>query len=376
MTAAHTRRTSPAEGARFMASYAKRYSAGAFAMPTRKDIEKMQGKGEWFESDGVYAAHKRLSRPSIRRDYTGREYTLPANTTVITHLAAEPDAALPDLGWADTVYSYIEDSNVTEQLRLQGRRTKAMRVSAASELIGAWGAVGGYDGWSYGPDETATIVRVGPENGEVAPPSIKRQILGEIDGLTGWLDDFPFYSDGSWSALSLRGFKPSDPQWGIKPSEMSKAWWAEHPDAAQYRNCDWTVLADRCPATTKFVQWLFGGRQLERVRLLQMAGRGGKGGKLSRHTDVTDKAAGVRDGKIARFHIPLITDPRITMSGWNLDGRSAQVHLEPWKVWYLDARKPHAVSNPTGVDRIHLVVDVVSDAPVREMIAGGAEYVL
>jgi hypothetical protein len=155
---------------------------------------------------------------------------------------------------------------------------------------------------------------------------------------------------------------------------MSKAWKAEHPGAESMR-CDWTVLAERCPTIVTMVKSLFAGQQLERVRLLHMAGRGGKIGRLSRHTDVTDKAAGVADGKITRFHIPLITDPSITMSAWNLQGHRQDVHLPAGSVWYLDARKPHAVTNPSGTDRIHLVVDVVSNATVRDLIAEGAEYV-
>lgn len=107
----------------------------------------------------------------------------------------------------------------------------------------------------------------------------------------------------------------------------------------------------------------------ERVRLLRMSGRGGKGGQLLRHTDITDRAAGVADGQVARFHVPLITDPRIVMHTWDLDGTRTATHLSPWRAWYLDARKPHAVVNPTGVDRIHLVIDVIADAAVREVIA-------
>jgi hypothetical protein len=96
---------------------------------------------------------------------------------------------------------------------------------------------------------------------------------------------------------------------------------------------------------------------LERVRILRMAGRDGKGGRLGRHTDVTDKASGVRDGLITRLHIPLVTHPAIVMSAWGLSGRRSDVHLPAWTLWYLDARKPHAVTNPTGTDRLHLVID-------------------
>lgn len=359
----------PEAAARVMNNYARGYSAGAFATPTAKEIAVMMTQGRFLQGDGWMAAVKRLTRDSVRKDFTGREYRLTAGQTVITHLAAQPNAVLENLSWADTVYAYAEDRNVTRQLQEQGREVRAVRVSAASEIVNAWGRQG--TAHTYPSYDAATVRQV---NLNVSN-HLRGRILGEATSLSGWLDDFPFYSDGSWAALNLRGFKPSDPTWGIKPAEMSKSWWAEHPEAKDLTVCDWTVLAERCPATVALVEAVGWWGELERVRFLRMAGRGGKGGRLSRHTDVTDRAAGTRDGQITRFHIPLVTHPDIVMSAWNLQGRTAAVHLPAWTMWYLDARKPHAVTNPTGVDRIHLVVDVVTDGFVRSKISGGEEHV-
>lgn len=360
--------TSPAAAARFMGHYAKRYHAGAFATPTAAEITAMQAEGAWLEFPGGYAAVKALTRPSVRRDFTGRPYVLPLGSRIVTHVAADPDAALPDLTRYAAVYAYVEDGNVTGQLAGQGRAVAAVRVSAASELIAAW--TRGGPGHTYPDEEAATIRRVAvPPPG----PAEAAAIAAEVAGLRGWTDDYPFYSDGSWAALNLRGFKADDPTWGVKPAEMSKAWHAANPGARRLR-CDWTTLAAAVPATAAYVASL-GVGELERVRLLQMAGRGGRGGRLSRHSDVTDRAAGVADGKIARLHVPVVTDPAITMTGWNLAGRAAAVHLPAWSGWYLDARKPHAVDNPTGVDRVHLVLDVVSNPRLRALIRAGAEHV-
>lgn len=355
--------------ARTMNTYARRYSAGAFATPTAKEIRAMIETGRFVQWPGMAAATKLLTRDSVRKDFTGREYRLTAGQTIITHLAAEPDAVVGDVSWAHTVYAYAEDTNVTRQLQAQGRVVRAVRVSAASEIIVAWGLPGTRH--IYPDHDQATIRQVPLYLTEFCLADIQ----AEAKSLSGWLDDFPFYSDGSWAALNLRGFKPDDPGWGIKPAEMSKAWWAEHPEAKDLTVCDWTVLAARCPATVRLIENVGWWGRLERVRFLRMAGRGGKGGRLSRHTDVTDRAAGTRDGQITRFHIPIITHPDITMSAWNLEGRTTAVHLPAGTMWYLDARKPHAVVNPTGVDRIHLVVDVVTDADVRAQISAGAERV-
>jgi hypothetical protein len=356
--------------ARFMNNYARGYHAGAFATPTAAEIAKLQATpGGWREWDGVMAACRTLTRDSVRTDFIGRQYTLRKGSTVVTHLAAARGAHLPAMSWADAVYAYTEDSTVTGQLQDQGREPRAVRISAASEVITCWGHAG--TGYVYPREDVATIVRVPLD----VSPMLRQDVLNEVERLTGWHDDFPFYSDGSWSALSLRGFNPKDPQWGIKPSEMSKSWWAEHPEAKRYTHADWTTLAAMCPATVGLVKGFMVGSRLERVRFLQMSSRNGKAATLSRHTDITDRAAGTRDGAIARFHIPLITDPSITMSGWNLKGRTRAVHLPAWSCWYLDARKPHSVVNPSGVDRIHLVIDVVADAHARQAIVNGQEYV-
>src|SRR5213075_1933045 len=98
------------------------------------------------------------------------------------------------------------------------------------------------------------------------------------------------------------GFNPADPTCGIKPAEMSKAWWKDHPEAKRWTRCGWTPLAERCPAIMRALEDVSQWGALERVRLLKMAGREpGKVGRLTRHSDVTDRAAGTADGKIVRF---------------------------------------------------------------------------
>lgn len=358
----------PKEAARFLNAYARQHSAGAFATPIASEISKLMQSGGWHWWDGVAACSRRLTRDSVRRDWTGRSYTLRRGARVITHLAASPGARLPNLTAFDHVFAYLEDSNVTAQLAAQGREVNAVRISAASELIACWGRPG--TGYRYPAADLATLTRLPLE----VTPAQREQITAEVTGIDSWHDDFPFYSDGSWDAVSLRGFNPADPTWGIKPAEMSKAWWAEHPEAARYRTCGWTTLAQLCPATVGLVKSVSWWGELERVRLLRMQGMGGKGGTLARHCDITDRAAGTRDGQIARFHIPLVTDPRITMSAWNLKGTQHDVHLPAWSMWYLDARKPHAVHNRSGIDRVHLVVDVKADGRCREAITTGTEY--
>lgn len=355
--------------ARFMETYAKQYAAGAFAMPTGKDIAARPDLiREWTGDEGRTVAHVvRLSRDSVRRDFTGRRYVLPRGSIVATHLARTPDAPLPNLDSIDYLFTYTEDHDLTRMLHGAGRIVVAERVSAASELVRCWGRPGA-DRLTYQPYDLATVTRMPA----TVHPSQRAAILRDLAAVDGWDDDFPYYSDGSWSAVSLRGFYPEDPRKGVKPREMPRTWRDANADDLD-RPCEWTTLADRCPSIKAWVESISWWGGLERVRLLRMAGRAGAGGQLRRHTDITDRAAGLADGQIARFHLPLVTDPRIELHAWTLDGKHTYNHLAEWTLTYLDARKPHAVTNPTGVDRIHLVADVVADVGLRARIAGACE---
>lgn len=356
----------PRDTARFLQAYSKRFGAGAFATPTAKELAGRPGDVIDLRAgdDRTVIVTKTITRDSARTDWLGRRYLVPSGSRIATHTARTPAGPVPDLDRFDLVYTYPEDRPLTAALEAQGREVRAHKISAASEVIAAWGRSG--EAYTLPNRDRATC-------GEVPGPTVMDQeaIRAEVAAITGWDDDYPFYSDGSWGAVSLRGFWPEDPTRGVKPAEMSKAWKAEHL-ADLDRSCDWTTLAARCPATVAAVEsipWITG---MERVRLLRMAGRDGKGGKLARHTDITDRNSGTEPGQIVRFHLPLVTDPAIKMTVWELDGTTRSIHLSPWRLWYLDARKPHAVANPTGVDRIHLVVDAVVTEQVAATIAATA----
>lgn len=356
---------------RFMQRYAKQYAAGAFAVPTAGELTPTNCTGYNFRGSGpdnagggrVVLAHHRLSRPSKRKDFTGREYTLPAGANVVTHFARTHDAPLPDISGFDALFTYPEDRALSGQLTATGRKPLFHRVTAASEVITCWGRAE-YPVQPVGAHDQATAVQLpgGPRWNRVG-------WLSELEQISQWDDDFPYYSDGSWSSVSLRGFY-DDPRKGVKPSEMPKPWKAAHLEDLALE-CHWTSLGARLPVMRSLVAELcgvYGWTGLERVRLLKMAAKKG-GARLSRHTDIGDKAAGLRDGQIARFHIPLLTHRDARMTIWDLDGTSTAHQLPAFTCWYLDARKPHAVANLSPLDRIHLVVDVVADAALRSLIA-------
>ena len=352
------------EVAKQMAAYAKQYSAGAFSTPLAKEFEANPSMLLQMDEGGVTAVAKTLTRDSKRTDYVGRVYLLPKNSKVITHISATPTGTLPDLGDFDYVYAYAEDTNLRMQLIRQQREIVATKVSAASEIFDCWGLAGSK--WSYQLCDLKTFTRMV----NLQPPVEHMQ--RELQNVDDWYDDFPFYSDGSWSAISLRGYKPDDPQWGVKPSEMPKAWLAAHPEATDL-SLDWTTMATRTPVTRAWVESVAGWEEVERVRLFRMTAKPKLNGKLRRHSDIQDKSAGTKNGHLARFHVPLITHPDVKMTCWNLNGQRQQAHMETGGVYYLDVRKPHAVANNSPVDRIHLVVDVVVNSTTRSMIEESVE---
>lgn len=353
--------TEPADVARRLANYSRNYSAGAFATPTKKDLEQHPEVIRMF-SDGSVAIVRTLHSNSRRRDYTGAITPIPAGAVVVDHLLLGDGE--PDLSFCDYINGYVEDRHLVAHIEGNGFRRLATRISAASEIIGLW--------WRGeerhpAPHDITTAAEVPSPFSTDDITTISRS----MKDLGGWYDDFPYYSDGSWSALSLRGYREDDPRWGIKPAEMPKRWKEEHPEALSY-TITWTTLVQAMPLIRERLEPMW--PNLERVRLLRMSARAG-GAHLSRHTDITDRNQGTRDGQVARFHIPLVTHPAATMTTWNLDGQPTKIHLKHGHCYYLDARKPHAVENASPIDRIHLVVDVLCDEQVRSVIGAAQEAV-
>lgn len=348
----------PAEACSLAGRYAKPYAAGAFAFPTRKELEA--NPDQLWTEEGFAAVTKRLSRDSVRTHFTGQKFVLQAGKSIVTHIARDPKAELPPIG-GDYVTAYLDDRHLCAWLELEGYVLMGATISASSEMKGIfWHG----DPVEYPAYDLATVTPIPLQPSD----EVKAEIFREVQGLTGYRDDWPLYSDGSWGALCLKGYYPEDPGRDMKPLEMNKKWQAEHPEDLS-RTCEWTKLAADCPAIMEWITSVPWWGDMERVRLLQMSGRNGKGGSLGRHTDIGDKQFGTDDGKIVRFHMPIVTDPAIELHTWDLTGVKISTHLRSFHTYYLDARKPHAVTNPTGVDRVHLVVDVVSSPEVREQIS-------
>ena len=167
---------------------------------------------------------------------------------------------------------------------------------------------------------------------------------------------------GSWSAISLRGYK-DDPNFIAKPVEMNKKWKADN-DGWEEWTCEDTSLRQKFPYVNELLSKLPTNR-IERIRFMSLAPGGGE---LQRHTDQVDPDLGVNDGKIMRLHIPVVTNPKMEFTSWDMHGVKHVKNMKEGDMWYLDIRKPHMAINKGEETRIHLVVDVEASEKMRNFL--------
>jgi hypothetical protein len=146
-------------------------------------------------------------------------------------------------------------------------------------------------------------------------------------------------------------------------TKMGKAWKQEHA-ALLAEPLRLTTLAPSCPVLMSITDMIPG--KTDRIRLMKLRA---KDGELARHADTTLVDAGVADGKLARLHIPLDTNPHVVFTQWDARGKKHERHFAAGSLFYLDQRKPHRAVNEGDTDRVHLVVDIHSTPALRELIA-------
>ena len=190
----------------------------------------------------------------------------------------------------------------------------------------------------------------------------KLKIQEKLKNISEFTNHYSNYNaKGSWSALSLRGYR-SDPAFITKPIEMNKKWKAENPDSLEWQIED-TPLRAQFPEVENLLKQLPGEKH--RIRFMRLKP---KGGELRRHTDLVDPDQGIADGKLARIHIPIVTNDKVLFQNWDWDGNGDPINMKEAEAWYLDVRKPHRAVNGGEDYRIHLVIDVVSNPALRELM--------
>lgn len=239
----------------------------------------------------------------------------------------------------------------------------AVKIPASSELVGVYACArrGRTVEYTEVPEpEVWGLRRLGPS--PFIPEEQHAAAVGCLGRVPSYADHYSSYNRGhSWRALSLRGFS-YDPDFIIKPAEMSKRWKEENPRALQ-EPCRNTPLRANLPELEPLIAAVPGEHQ--RIRLMRLEAGGGE---LTRHADVTDLESGTAERHVLRVHLPLVTNGLVRFCSWTLGGEQYARHMGAREAWYLDTRKPHTAINSGDSPRVHLVVDAYSSDELLHLL--------
>ncbi len=365
------------------------YQYSGFGFPKRSEVNDCAKKGTLnvFEENGVVtiaAIVRALKHDQGVKDFRGETIVIPKGHVFVSDIALADAASFTDLtvflmdvlpeenGLLDTschmwVEIYQEHPRLREYFEECNWYRAGTKIMAGSEIktlyttrkpvLPAW------------DDADKPVLK------EIIPAFLLESELAlirkELDGYVSrspeaWENHYSIYNEqDKWSAFAVRGYKPDDPSYIVKPSEMSKTWKASHADdLLKYTTPEWTLASVFFPGTLGLLSNL--PVEFDRIRFMRLTSNGGT---LERHTDITDRFAGTADGKLTRLHIPIYTNPQVMVNGWGLSGTKITQQWHAGGLFYLDQRKPHQVVNgdPTQ-DRVHLVFDVESSEWVRNLL--------
>lgn len=256
---------------------------------------------------------------------------------------------------------YEEDAKAKSAVREVGFVYAGTKIAGSSEIKGLYRLPHGRAvDYQHPPEQDATVAKI--REGFI-PADGLRKIRDELRYCDEYWDLIKsnYNRRRSWSAVQLRGYLP-DPKFHERPG--TRQWREADQSTLLLQNTD---IADKFPETWRFVNMVPGEK--ERVRFMRLRH---DDGELGRHTDLYYKNIGIGDGKVARFHVPIITDAdNVIFSGWDARGCRIDKTFEEGSLFYLDFRKPHAVVNRSSIDRVHLVVDCFAYSETRRLIAEG-----
>lgn len=352
------------------------YVHGAFGLLKERDVATAMAEDRYtFVDDGkavrAAAVFRRLTRPSKHEDYTGRAVAVGPGLYV-SALAVDDEergayllnSLVPTARFPAWVEVFEEDQRAKAVVQGCGFEHSFTKVAAGSEVKGMY-VRGARRPLALPAVEEATLHIV---DRHFLSEEWVDTVCHEVSRLNehAWAQHYSGYNKrGSWEATSLRGYDPGDCKFIIKPSEMSKKWKADNPERMKARPTD-TPLYASFPRIHELVDTIPG--QKDRVRFMRLR-RGN--GELTRHADITDREAGVADGRVARLHVPIVTNDKVMFKSWDSRGREIVVRAPAGALMYLDQRKPHCVVNEGDSDRVHLVVDVVSGPELRKWLVQG-----
>lgn len=353
------------------------HTYGAFGLPKERDIANALSTDEClYKKNGTAAAIFKILRvSSIQIDWAGRSIKPNRGDLFIKHICGDQNPTsqtqiiLTLMERAGGCPTFIE----IHEERLQAKQTvEALgfewvmtKISASSDLKGVYfkGSASQKADRVFVPQNYVEDIAMAKIRKAFISDHQRKKILKEIDDFGDWAQHYSSYNKRhSWTAFAIQGYDENDPLFIQKPEEMSKLWKAENPDRLK-ASCKPTVSREMFKETWAVVDAIPGKKQ--RVRFMRLSKNSGE---LTRHADITDREAGVRDNMISRLHIPILTPKSCKFSAWSPRGEQIEWHWDELDLHYLDMRKPHRVINPGDFDRIHLVIDTYSNENLRRWL--------
>ncbi|HEV3165937.1 MAG TPA: aspartyl/asparaginyl beta-hydroxylase domain-containing protein [Isosphaeraceae bacterium] len=148
--------------------------------------------------------------------------------------------------------------------------------------------------------------------------------------------------DGQWSGIALKSVAGSASPLYADPSR--DATFADTEMMGRLPYARDVVASFQCPVRS--------------VRLLRL----GPGSRIREHRDT---GLGIEDGE-ARLHIPVLTNPHVEFVLNN-----QPVVMSEGETWYLNLSLPHRIKNLGETDRVHLVIDCLSNDWLRSLLPSG-----
>jgi hypothetical protein len=369
--------------AAIFASAHKPHVYGAFGLAKEREVAEAMSDNRFFCNGKAGLIFRELKSGSVHHTYYGRPIEMHAGEVFISAFAAPdvesgtellsqscavlaPGDNIPSLFPQDPRSIWLElfeedhtakacaaalgfayvDTNILAGSEIKGLSVKGRHVPAACDKA-----------------EFATLAII---DEHFITEGERLAILAELVAFGGWAQHYSSYNKGgSWTALALHGYLPEDSGFIIKPDEMSRKWKEEHADLLANK-CWPTVAAPKFPVTLSVASRIPGGK--DRIRFMRLTPGGGE---LTRHADITNRDAGVADGRLARIHIPIVTNSGVVFTQWNSRGQQVVKTFPEGALCYLDQRQPHKAINGGTTERIHLVLDVESNPQIRALIAAG-----
>ena len=159
--------------------------------------------------------------------------------------------------------------------------------------------------------------------------------LSRIDETWWGVHEGP-YHDGAWEAVAL---------------------WAPRGDRREQRSFGGEFAATEalalCPYLAEVIDGVPG--QKNRVRLMRLR----PGGHILRHSDPIHQI----DESLVRLHVPVRTNDDVQFLV-----NDVRVRMDVGELWHVDVRFPHEVKNGGSSPRIHLVMDVLRNAPLDALL--------